>query len=242
MQKAGNPFFAYVGTTGPHLPAIPAPWHADTVRSWTNNTFAPRTMNFNFHVKDGHPTLAEMPQIDDDKLDIVDQDYRDRLGTLLSIDDMVANIMSALEDMGVLNNTWIIFSSDHGYHLGQWRIPMEKMWPFETDQRIPFFIRGPGIATGTKLDVMGVNMDIAPTLLDIAGLPVPSTMDGKSLLPLLRGSKEEIRSSRENWRTRTVISFAEGVDQWWYVLQIILLMLDMAFILLTLEFNILKKS
>jgi hypothetical protein len=92
---------------------------------------------------------------------------------------------------------------------------MEKMWPFETDQRIPFLVRGPGVAPGTTLDVMGMNMDIAPTLLEAAGLPIPASVDGKSLLPLLVGSDAAKAAAAASWRTRTVISFAEGMDQWW---------------------------
>ena len=60
-----------------------------------------------------------------------------------------------------------------GYHLGQLRLPMEKMWPYETDVRIPFFVRGPGIAAGQKLGLLGLNLDIAPTLLALAGIEVP---------------------------------------------------------------------
>mgnify|MGYP002261415993 CR=1 FL=1 len=70
----------------------------------------------------------------------------------------------------MLKNSYIMYSSDHGYHIGQWRLPLEKMWPYETDTRIPFWIRGPGIAPGTELDVLGVNMDIAPTLLQVRSL------------------------------------------------------------------------
>lgn len=91
------------------------------------------------------------------------------------------------------------------------------MWPFETDQRIPFYVRGPGIAPGTTLDVLGVNTDIAPTLLDLAGIqPLPAGYDGRSLAPMLIGGDAAARAAaRRGWRTRTVISFAEGYNQWW---------------------------
>ena len=211
---AGKPFFAYIGTTGPHLPSIPAPWHAATVRNMTaNGVRAPRTPGFNQHQPSNHPTIAALPEIDPDKVAFVDQHYR--LGVLLSVDDLVAEIVSGLDELGVLQNTFILFSSDHGYHMGQWRLPLEKMWPFETDQRIPFYVRGPGITPGTSLDVLGVNMDIAPTLLDLAGILKPAGYDGKSLMPMLVGDTASKASARAAWRTKTVISFAEGYDQWW---------------------------
>lgn len=171
MRKAvasHKPFFAHIGTTGPHLPSIPAPWHLPEVASWRLQ--APRTPNFNEHAASHHPTIAALPPIDDDKVHFVDQHMRDRVGTLLSIDDLVAGVVACLEELNVLKNSYIMYSSDHGYHIGQWRLPLEKMWPYETDTRIPFWIRGPGIAPGTELDVLGVNMDIAPTLLQVRSL------------------------------------------------------------------------
>ena len=156
-----------------------------------------------------------MPLIDDDKLQYLDQHYRDRIGTLLSIDDLVANVVHGLAEMGVLENTYILVSADHGYHIGNYKLPMEKMWHWETDVRIPFYIRGPGIEQGQVLDAMGVNIDIAPTLLDAAGLLSPSLYDGKSLLPLVSGNARARDDALASWRTRTVISFAEGYDQFW---------------------------
>ena len=97
-----------------------------------------------------------------------------------------------------------LYSSDHGYHLGQFRIPIEKMLPYETDIRIPLYIRGPGIAPGVTLNEMVANIDVAPTLLELAGIPVPTIMDGQSLVPLLTGG------SNATWRTRFTSKFAEG--------------------------------
>jgi len=213
--KAGKPFFAHIGTTGPHLPSQPAPWHATEIAAWTANVTAPHTPDFDFHAKGSHPSLAGLPSLKP-HYKFVDQHHRDRLGTLLSIDDLVAGVVKTLDELGVLENTYILFSADHGYHLGNWRLPQEKMWPFETDVRIPFYIRGPGIKPGTVVDSMGLNLDIAPTLLSAAGLEVPSSYDGRSLLPLLTGTSSEQKAARNSWRTRTVISFAEGAWQYWY--------------------------
>ena len=211
--RAKQPFFAHIGTTGPHLPAIPAPWHLEEVSRWTIG--APRAPSFNFDAPSHHPTIAAAPRIDDDKLVYVDALMRDRLGVLLSIDDLVASVVGTLDDLGVLDSSYIFYSSDHGYHLGEWKLPMEKMWPYETDTRIPFWCRGPGIVPGTVVDALAVNIDIAPTLLHLAGAAVPANYDGQSLAPLLIGTRDETAAARRAWRTRTVISFAEGGDQWW---------------------------
>ena len=109
----GKPFFAYIGTTGPHLPCIPAPWHLEEVKSWSNVT-APRPPTFNAHMATHHPTIAALPEIPSDGVKIVDQQMRDRWGTLLSVDDLVAGVVHNLEQLNVLSKTYILFSSDHG--------------------------------------------------------------------------------------------------------------------------------
>jgi N-acetylglucosamine-6-sulfatase len=205
-----GPFFCFVGTTGPHLPAAPAPWHKDMVDKL--NISAPRTPNFNGchhqkQCKDHNHLLATHELLDDGVVAHIDLLMRQRWAVLLSIDDLVAGLVEALQDSGVMDNTYFLFSSDHGYHLGQHRIPIEKMLPYETDIRVPFFIRGPGIKPGTKLSEMIANVDIAPTLLDLAGLPVPKVMDGLSMKRLLTGEQSE------PWRTRFISEFAEGTTQ-----------------------------
>eukprot|EP01063_Lacrimia_lanifica_P027568 TRINITY_DN3887_c0_g1_i1.p1 TRINITY_DN3887_c0_g1~~TRINITY_DN3887_c0_g1_i1.p1 ORF type:complete len:536 (+),score=186.26 TRINITY_DN3887_c0_g1_i1:26-1609(+) len=214
--RLGKPFFAYIGTTGPHVPAQPAPWHAETVRGWHDSVYAPRTPSFNKGSKNAHPTLEAMPVVDDGDVHFMDNHFRDRLGTLLSVDDLVAEVVHGLGELGVLDNTYVLFSADHGYHIGNYKLPNEKMWHWETDIRIPFYMRGPGIAAGQVLPSMGVNIDIAPTLLDLAGvLDRPSDYDGKSLRSLVMGGEEARASAAAAWRTRTVIAFAEGYTQKW---------------------------
>merc|ERR1712118_144835 len=148
------------------------------------NISAPRTPNFNMLAQDHNHLLRTHAELSSSVVEDIDNLMRNRWGVLLSIDDLVAGIVQTLEEVGVLDNTYILFSSDHGYHLGQFRIPIEKMLPYDTDIRIPLFIRGPGIKAGTQLDEMVANVDIAPTILELAGIAVPPIMDGESLVPL----------------------------------------------------------
>ena len=99
-----------------------------------------------------------------------------------------------------------------GYHLGQFRIPDEKMLPYESDLRVPLYVRGPGIAAGQVLPQLVANIDVAPTLLNLAGITVPTLMDGHSLVPLLTGGSGGAGST---WRTSFVSEFAEGNVQKW---------------------------
>ena len=88
-----------------------------------------------------------------------------------------------LESSGLLDNTFVIFTSDHGYHLGQFGLPLDKRQLYETDIRVPLLVRGPGISRNYSTDALEVNVDLAPTIIDMAGLKVPSHMDGTSFLP-----------------------------------------------------------
>ena len=169
------------------------------------NMTAPRSPNFNELGADHFDLLSTHPPLTPALIGDVDHIMRQRWGVLLSIDDLVAGLHQAVEDAGIMDSTFFLYSSDHGYHLGQFRIPIEKMLPYETDIRIPLFIKGPGIAAGTKLDLPVMNIDISPTLLDLAGIPVPPIMDGQSLVPMLTGKPKPA-----GWRTRFASEFAEG--------------------------------
>src|SRR5262249_26850461 len=86
-----------------------------------------------------------------------------------------------------LDNTYLFFTSDNGFHLGQHRLRPGKQTAYEEDVHVPLLVRGPGIPAGRMVDQLTGEVDLAPTWAELAGVSVPDSVDGRSLVPLLRG-------------------------------------------------------
>lgn len=179
QHENSDPFFMMLSTPACHEPFPPAPHYAH----YYSNDKAPRNHgSFNVKAQNKH-WLLEQPIIPmpNDTLDLVDDFYRNRLRTLLSVDDMVEDVYNVLRRNKLLNNTYIFFTSDHGYHLGQFGLPYDKREPYEFDIRIPMMVRGPAIPAGLVSKASPMNIDLGPTFISLAGGSVPSDMDGKSM-------------------------------------------------------------
>lgn len=111
---------------------------------------------------------------------------RDYLGCVQGVDDSVGRVLDYLEQTGLAKNTIVIYSSDNGWYLGDFGL-YDKRFMYEPGLRVPLLVRGPGIKAGHVPTQFVGNTDLAPTFLDLAGLPVPDSMQGRSLAPLLRG-------------------------------------------------------
>jgi arylsulfatase A-like enzyme len=112
---------------------------------------------------------------------------RDYLATVQSVDDNIGRLLAFLDTSGLARNTIVIYTSDQGFFLGDHGM-YDKRFMYEESLRMPFLIRWPAaIKAGTRSDAIALNVDFAPTFLDAAGVRVPATMQGRSLLPVLRG-------------------------------------------------------
>jgi N-acetylglucosamine-6-sulfatase len=131
----------------------------------------------------GHGPLSAAEKAD---LDIA---FRKRVQAVQSVDRMIGHLRATLESAGVADNTYFVFSSDNGYHLGEYRLGAGKQTAFDTDVHVPLVVAGPDIKAGTTRSEVTQNIDLAPTFEDLADVPIPPTVDGHSLVPLLHGEK-----------------------------------------------------
>jgi arylsulfatase A-like enzyme len=120
------------------------------------------------------------------------QDY---LATVQSVDDSIGRVLDALDTAGLSRNTLVIYTSDQGFFLGDHGL-FDKRFMYEESIRMPFLVRWPAvIPPGRRVEAIGLNVDFAPTFLDAAGAPPSADMQGRSLVPVLRGP------SPADWRT-----------------------------------------
>ena len=196
--EAGRPFFAYIGPHAPHLPSTPADWYTDEF----NDLKAPRTPNYDAEGSTHHYLVRTQKPLTDEVKEEVDLIARDRARSILSVDDIMQSVVEMLTEYNQLDNTYIIWTSDHGYHLGQFRIPLEKMQPYDTNIRVPFFIRGPGIRPQIEHTFVASMVDMTPTLLELAGGKVHKTMDGHSFADELLSE-----SPVSNFREKVLVEY-----------------------------------
>jgi arylsulfatase A-like enzyme len=140
------------------------------------------------------------------------------------VDSAIGRIVKTIEESGIADNTVIVFASDNGYFLGE-RGFADKWYIYEPSIRVPLLVRDPRMgkdSRGKVIEKMALNVDISPTILDLAGIPIPETVQGRSLVPFLKGE------SPANWRAdffyehlfeRNNIPKSEGVrtEQFAYV-------------------------
>ncbi|CAL8278281.1 unnamed protein product [Merluccius merluccius] len=177
-RSPGQPFFMMLSPPAPHAPWTAAPQYQKEF----SDVKAPRDGSFNKPGTDKHWLLRQPANpMASSSVNFLDDVYRKRWQTLLSVDDMVEKLVKKLDNLKELNNTYIFYTSDNGYHTGQFSLPIDKRQLYEFDIRIPLMVRGPGIAPKQIVKAPVLNIDLAPTMLGISGSDVP-IMDGQSFL------------------------------------------------------------
>jgi arylsulfatase A-like enzyme len=184
MRKASErnrPLFLYLATAAPHLPAQPAPRHLQLF----GDVHLPRGPSYDeADVSDKPPIIRDDPRVTAGDTARFGRIHRRRLQTLQAVDEAVEAVISALQASGQLDNTYIVYTSDNGWHMGEHRLHAGKNTAYEEDIRLPLVIRGPGVPAGQVITQMALNIDLAPTIAELAHVSSPDWVDGRSLVPL----------------------------------------------------------
>ena len=198
LAPAAAPFFLSVAFLAPHsggpresddprnfATPVPAPRH--------RNRFAsepfPQSASFNeADVSDKPVGIRNRPLLGAQQIANITENYRQRLESLLAVDEAVAAVVSALRDSGELDQTLIVFTADNGFFHGEHRVPSGKVLLYEPSIRVPLILRGPGIPRAQRVTELVANIDVAPTIVDAANARPLRVLDGRSLLPLVQDS------------------------------------------------------
>jgi arylsulfatase A-like enzyme len=207
-----TPFLLWINPAAPHVPSTPAPRHVDLFA----DAIAPRLPNFNEPDMSDKPRWFQLiPELNDGEIERLDGMQRQRLRTMASVDDMIGSLLTVLRETGALDRTFLIFASDNGLLLGAHRLYLGKDAVYENSVRVPLIVRGPGVPAGRMLDYFALNIDLAPTLVEMARAQPPGDfMDGRSLYPLLGDNPLPASSWRSDFLVEHWTDTNEGLPTW----------------------------
>jgi len=217
---AETPFCLVYQHKGPHRPFTPAPRHAHL---WEDEEFPypasfdddytsrkvaglARDMKIEVSLESDYDDIPDGLSGDAKKRWIYQRFAKDMARAVVGIDENLGRILDFLDERGIADDTLIIYSSDNGFFVGEhgW---YDKRFMYEPSLKIPLLIRYPRLGfSGQVLPDMALNVDFAPTILDLVGIPLPDAMHGRSLRPLLEGD------APSDWRTSVYYSYYE--DSW----------------------------
>lgn len=196
-----KPFFAFLGPHAPHLPSISPPYAVDPAIA---KIPAPKDAMYGVLQKDKHSFFPNEPNINAADAKAIETEHTNRLQSLVAVDDVIGKLEEYLTSVGEWENTYVFYTSDHGYNLGQFRVDSHKTQVYDHNSRVPMIIKGPGIAKGVELPLVTSMVDLGPTILEIAGgsaSAVPRLMDGMSFAPQLQGQ------SSTPWKGAALIEY-----------------------------------
>jgi arylsulfatase A-like enzyme len=192
----GGPFFLSVDYVAPHGDFQP-PWGPEPAPrhygSWTGAPL-PRPPGFNERdVSDKPRFIRRAGKLGATSIAHTQEEWQKEVESLRAVDEGVGRIVSALEASGELGSTYVFFTSDNGFFQGEHRLQREKFLPYEPSVHVPLLVRGPGIPPGSSSAELVANLDLAPTILEIAGATPSMPVDGRSLLPYARNPAKRSR-------------------------------------------------
>lgn len=200
IQKAASgPFLIELASFAPHAPYTPPQRYQ---KEFPTLTYA-RSATFGARADSSAPDwLKQIPALTTADIEVIDTAFRNRVRSDKAIDDMIGDIRALLVKLGIAQNTYLVFSSDNGYHMGEYSLRPGKMTPLDTDIHVPLIIVGPGVAAGRTVDEIAENVDLCPTFTELAGTRAPE-VDGHSLAALLK--PQSASQPEPPWRKMALI-------------------------------------
>ncbi len=201
-----QPFFLYIAPFAPHLPAWGHKMVQNEYVGIANELEIPRTPDLNESDMSDKPLHLQHLPLTAKHMEGFEEEFRNRVRATKSVDDLVERLLSTLADNGMRENTYIFFTSDHGYQLGHNRLAAKKV-PYHRNTLIPLWVVGPGVKQGSS-DHLLAHIDLTATFLEMAGGKASVELDGRSLVPLLKApaaiGEDEFRSSLliQNWEDK----------------------------------------
>jgi arylsulfatase A-like enzyme len=181
IRQSEEPLFLAFWTNAPHGPAPSPSRHEGMFK----DTPLPKSPSFNEEdVSDKPEWVKSKPLLDESQISSMEGTYRLKLRSMLSVEDSIKRMIRTLKDSGELENTYIIFTSDNGFHMGEHRLTLGKQSAYEEDIRVPLIIRGPGVPKGITREHIALNIDLAPTIATLSGASKTHHVDGRSLTKL----------------------------------------------------------
>ena len=226
-----KPFFLYLSHKAVHAPVMPAKRHVGMYKNMPYPLPATyyQTLGEDYK-KLGWPEWVKQQRYSWHGVDYIYHTHQNieeivqtYCETLMAVDESVASVMKYLEDNGLENNTMVIYMGDNGFSWGEHGL-IDKRHFYEESVKVPFLVYAPGVFKGGQtIEKMEQNVDVAPTILEMAGLKKPDYMPGKSIVPLLKGDTT-------NWRDKifyeyyweydfpmTPTTFGVRTDQYKYI-------------------------
>ncbi len=204
-----GPFFMIYAPLAPHNPPTPADRHAGDFAE--RASFRPPAFDEE-DVDDKPRVVSRNPRWSEDHKQREDDRQKGQLESLRAVDEAVAAMLSAVEAAGVADDTVVIYTSDNGQLWGEHRLTGKK-WAYEESTRVPFIVHYPRLVPLPRTETRAIaNVDLVPTLLQLAGASASRPLDGDSLVPLFDGTATD-------WRDAVFLEGERHEFQWWGVRQ-----------------------
>jgi arylsulfatase A-like enzyme len=213
-DQGSKPFFLYWAPYSPHMPSTVAPRfrHFPVTGPRPEDDPAWSEQNMSDKPKFMH-ALAKITPAEKKQIDF----YWDRrVRAVQSLDENIADMITELKENGTYDNTYIFFTSDNGFHMGQHRLPGGKNTPYNTDIHLPLIVEGPGIKPGSVSHTPVADIDLAPTFAQLTGAKPAYTPDGRSIVPLLHGRTPDNWMpyvETERFDSQSYSSTFDGIDE-----------------------------